>query len=119
MLHPYQAHDLAADLAPVGTYPVPSGISQTVLENHWVGRAFGVDLFQAGNLPVDGEDDAKGGVFSREALVLVIFKDWAVERERDASLRAWELNVVADYGYAEYQDAWGVEMYFDAAAPSS
>ena len=23
------------------------------------------------------------------------------------------------YGYAEYQDAWGVEMYFDAAAPSS
>ena len=119
VLHPYQAHDLAADLAPVGTYPVPSGISQTVLENHWVGRAFGVDLFQAGNLPVDADDDVKGGVFSREALVLVIFKDWAVERERDASLRAWELNVVADYGYAKYQDAWGVEMYFDAAAPSS
>ena len=119
VLHPYQAHDLAADITPVGTYPVPSGISQTVLENHWVGRAFGVDLFQAGNLSVDAEDDAKGGVFSREALVLVIFKDWAVERQRDASLRAWELNVVADYGYAEYQDAWGVEMYFDAAAPSS
>ena len=58
-------------------------------------------------------------MFSKEALVLVMFKDWAVERERDASLRAWELNVVADYGLGEYADAWGVEMYFDASTPSS
>ncbi len=119
VLHPYQAHDLAADISPTGTYPVPSGISQTVLENHWVARAFGVDVFQAGNLSVDASDDAKGGVFSKEAIVLVIFKNWAVERERDASLRAWELNVVADYGFGEYEDSWGVEVYFDAAAPSS
>ena len=119
VLHPYQAHDLAANITPIGTYPIPSGISQTVLENHWVARAFGVDVFQAGNLSVDTSDDAKGGVFSKEAVVLVIFKDWAVERERDASLRAWELNVVADYGFGEYEDSWGVEMYFDAATPSS
>ena len=119
VLHPYQAHDLAADISPTGTYPVPAGISQTVLENHWVARAFGVDVFQAGNLTVDASDDAKGAVFSKEALVLVMFKDWAVERERDASLRAWELNVVADYGLGEYADAWGVEMYFDASTPSS
>ncbi len=119
VLHPYQAHDLAADISPTGTYPVPAGISQTVLESHWVARAFGVDVFQAGNLAVDSSDDAKGAVFSKEALVLVMFKDWAVERERDASLRAWELNVVADYGLGEYADAWGVEMYFDASTPSS
>ncbi len=120
VLHPYQAHDLAKDISPTGTYPIPSGISQTVLENHWVARAFGVDVFQAGNLPVDtGDNSAKGGVFSKEALVLVMFQDWAVERQRDASLRAWELNVVADYGYGEYEDAWGVEMHFDAAAPTS
>ena len=79
MLHPYQAHDLAADISPTGSYPVPAGISQTVLENHWVARAFGVDIFQAGNLAVDASDDAKGAVFSKEALVLVMFKDWAVE----------------------------------------
>ncbi len=119
VLHPYQAHDLAADISPTGTYPVPSGISQSVLEQHWVARAFGVDVFQAGNLSVDASGDAKGSVFSKESVVLVMFKDWAVERERDASLRAWELNVVADYGFGEYEDTWGVEMYFDAAAPSS
>ena len=119
VLHPYQAHDLAADISPTGTYPVPSGISQTVLENHWVTRAFGVDVFQAGNLTVDANDDAKGGLFSKEAIVLVVFKDWAVERERDASLRAWELNVVADYGFGEYEDSWGVELLFDAATPRS
>ena len=78
-----------------------------------------MDVFQAGNLSVDASGDAKGGVFSKESVVLVMFKDWAVERERDASLRAWELNVVADYGFGEYEDTWGVEMYFDAAAPSS
>ena len=36
-----------------------------------------------------------------------MFKDWAVERERDASLRAWELNVVADYGLGEYAGRLG------------
>ena len=46
--------------------------------------------------------------------------DWVAEAEgkRDASLRAWELNVEADYGFGEYEDSWGVEFYSDATTPT-
>jgi hypothetical protein len=118
VLHPYQWDAIAADLSPTGTYPVPDGMSESVIRDYWVGRVLGMDVFVDGNITVDGSDDAKGGVFSKESMVLVTMKKWSVERERDASLRAWELNVVADYGYAEYEDSWGVEFYSDASTPT-
>ncbi len=42
-----------------------------------------------------------------------------VELERDASLRAWELNFVGRWARGEYSDSWGAEMLFDSATPTS
>lgn len=66
------------------------------------------------------DDTIKGGVYSRSAQILVELGSAAsVEKERDASLRAWELNYVGRWARGEYNDAWGREMLFEAARPTS
>lgn len=72
------------------------------------------------NIQKDTSDDAKGGLFSKMAqIVAELGGGPGVEKERDASLRAWELNYVGRWGRAEYNDAWGREMLFDSALPTS
>jgi hypothetical protein len=66
------------------------------------------------------DDGAKGGLFSKEAQILVELGSAAsVEKERVASLRAWELNYVGRWARGEYDDDWGREMIFDSALPTS
>ena len=72
------------------------------------------------NLKKDSSDDIKGGHFSRESTILVTLGAEAdVEKERDASLRAWELNFVGRWARGEYNDAWGREAFYDASRPTS
>lgn len=72
------------------------------------------------NISKDTSDDAKGGVFSREAQILVTLgKEVDSERERDASLRAWEVDLVGRWARVEYNDSWGREMLFDSALPTA
>jgi hypothetical protein len=47
-------------------------------------------------------------------LAMAMKKDFVIETQRDASLRATELNATAVYGVAQLDDDYGVEMYFDA-----
>ena len=121
MLHPHQVRTIMNAIAPVGTYPLPEGPSADILRKYFVTalQGWGIPIFGDGNLTPDSSDDAKGGVFSKEALYLCWQDEWDVENERDASLRATELVIVADYGVGELRDAYGMEMYFDAAAPTS
>ena len=41
------------------------------------------------------------------------------ERQRDASLRAWEINFVGRWGRGEYNDAWGYGIFADSIMPTS
>ena len=66
------------------------------------------------------DDTAKGAVFSPQATILVEHGAGPdVEKERDASLRAWELNFVGRWARGEYNDGWGREMLFESARPTS
>ncbi len=56
----------------------------------------------------------KGAVFAPESLCIAMKRDFNLETERNASLRAFELNATAVYGVAELDDSYGVEMFFDA-----
>lgn len=72
------------------------------------------------NFNKDTSDDVKGGLLSKEAMILVELGPGAsVEKERDASLRGWELNFVGRWARGEYNNGWGREMLFDSALPTS
>ena len=72
------------------------------------------------NISKDTSDDAKGGALVPDAMILVTLGGGAsVEKERDASLRGWELNYVGRWARGEYDDNWGREMLFDSILPTS
>ena len=115
VLHPYQAYVVKAGLT--NTFANPNGgVKQNeAMVNGYVGTLAGIDVYESSLISIDGSDDAKAGVFSREALALAMKRDFQIERQRDASLRGWELNATAIYGVGELEDTYGVEMLFDAA----
>ena len=78
-----------------------------------------VDLFESSNITKDASDDAIGVLAEKGALVALESDGFSQERERDASLRGWEINWVADYGVFELDDARGAPLLYDATAPTS
>ena len=85
------------------------------MRNAYVGQIGGIDIYESANVTIDGSDDAKGAVFVPEALAIAMKRDFNLETQRDASLRAFELNATAIYGVGELDDDYGVELLFDAA----
>ena len=92
-----------------------------MLGNFWSGLRplNGVPIFEDGNLSVDSSDDAVGVIADKSALAVLKSVDTRTERQRDASLRATELVMTADYGVFELDDSRGAPLTFDAAAPST
>ncbi len=121
VLHPFNMRTVMNGLVPLGTYPIIGGEAEGILKKYFGAqiREWGTPLYWDGNIPRDTSNDCKGAIFSKDALYLCWQDEWSIERERDASLRATELVIVADYGVGELRDAYGVEMYFAAAAPTS
>ncbi len=123
VMHPYVILDLVDVFTPIlpatNTYSGSVGsVGDEVLRNYMVGRLFGVPIYEEGNIPTA---TCKGGMFSAGeggALILATAKEWEVESERDASLRATELNIVGEYGVGEYLADWIVELYHDATTPA-
>jgi hypothetical protein len=68
---------------------------------------------------VDSGVDFTGGVFPREALALDWRRAIRVEAERDASRRGTELNMSGVYAHGVWRATLGVQMLFDATAPSA
>jgi len=132
ILHPYQTLDLVDVLTPLAPYGVVGtagtalssmqapGISLTdeILRQYTIGRLFGMNIVEDGNIDFVTTDDIKGGVIGPTSIILATAREWNVEPERDASLRAWELNCVGRYGVANYLNGWTVELYSDAATPA-
>ena len=96
-------------------------LSDETLRNYTVGRIFGMNVYESGNISIDSSDDANGAVFAAGTgggLVLVTSKEWDVSPERDESLRATELNVVGEYAVGEYLASWIVTVTADASDPA-
>ena len=119
--HAHTFHPLAKLLAPTGTYPIPAGISQEIVENGFMNMKSlgGTFLWRDNNITKDGSDDAIGGLFSKEAFLYVKAFGPNTEKERDTSLRAWEVNTTVKYGWGIYQQSWTRKMTFDAVTPTS
>ena len=120
--HPNAVFDIAnTAVTASSTYPVPAGWSEDLLGNFWSGirPLNGVPIFEDGNLSVDSSDDAIGVIADKSALAVLKSVDTRTERQRDASLRATEVVLTADYGVFELDDSRGAALTFDAAAPST
>ena len=123
VLHGFQLKDIQDELAAgVGTYTVPTGLTEDVFRRGFMGSLFGTNVFEDGNITVDGSDDAKGGVHTREAVLMI-----QGHAPRNESKRRPEIGGGADqmFYYDEYifgernAGVWGFEIYSDATTPTS
>jgi hypothetical protein len=119
VLHPYHWHDLASEAAIAGTMGNTPEFGDEVMRNRFVGMAAGVMIFESANIPVDGNDDAVSGVFVSQALALDVRRAPRIERERDASRRADELNLSTVYAHGVWRPKFGVKIIADASIPTA
>ena len=108
----------AATVASAVTNGIPDGWTADLLKNFWSGLRpmNNVAIFEDGNLTVDSDDDAVGVIADKSAMAVLVSVDTRTERQRDASLRATEVVMTADYGVFELDDSRGAPLTFDAAA---
>ena len=120
--HPFAVWDVAnTAVTASSTYPVPKGWTEDLLGNFFSGLRpiNGVPIFEDGNITIDASDDAIGVIADKSALCVLKSVDTRTERQRDASLRATELVMTADYGVFELDDSKGAALTLDAATPAT
>ena len=95
---------------------ISSGWSADLLSNFYSGLRpiNGVPIFEDGNIEKTGSVDSGYGVIAdKTALAALTSVDTRTERQRDASLRATEIVMTADYGVFELDDTKGAPILFE------
>ncbi len=111
---------VSAAITPSATYPIPHGYSEELLKDFYKFQLNQVVVFEDGNIAaIAGTDSAYGAIFSKSAMCVLEQKGFDTERERDASLRAWEVVVTASYGMFELDDTYGAPMRYEMGAPAT
>ena len=119
VVHPYHWHDIWAELGqPAATYAYLGDEVNTALRDWFMGNWLGAEWFLSANIAIDASDDAVSGVFNRDALALDTRRMLRIEPERDASLRATELNGTMGYAYGVKWNTYGMYYTADASAPT-
>ena len=108
----------SAVAASSGSSPIPEGWSQDLLSSFWSGLRpmKNVAIFEDGNITEDSSGDGIGVIADKGAMATLSSVDTRTERQRDASLRATEVVMTADYGVFELDDSRGAGVTFDVAA---
>ena len=119
--HPNAVFDIANTAVTSSQYAIPKGWSEDLLGNFWSGirPLNNVPIFEDGNLSTSAGEDAVGVIADKSALAVLKSVDTRTERQRDASMRATEVVLTADYGVFELDDSRGAPLTFDAAAPAT
>lgn len=122
ILHPFGEKDLQDEIvAGIGTYPVPAGMSEQFYRKGFSGTIVGVNLWTDGNIAIDSTPDARGAVYSNEAIVLVegqSMKSYTRFRP-DKGAGGNEYFLYDEYAYGQRRDAWGFSILHDATVPSN
>jgi len=99
-----------------------SGITARVFTEGLRGKIAGCEIYEDGNLSIDSDGDAKGGVFAQEAIVLVQGRSprTATIRREDIGGGATVMYLYDEYAYGERSAGnWLFEIIADATAPTS
>lgn len=122
VLHGYGIHDIRSEiLSGVGTYNIPEGMTAEVFRNGFMGMLNGANVYEDGLVAVDDTPDALGGVFSKQAILLVQgLSPWKESREEPqkgyGGVNVW---LKDEYLYAERSAGnWLYGLRHDATAPS-
>jgi hypothetical protein len=103
-----------ADTAAAGG--LTNGWSVDLLKNFYSGLRpiNNVSIFEDGNIDkVSGVDSGYGVIADKTAMAALTSVDTRTERQRDASLRATEVVMTADYGVFELDDSRGAAVQFE------
>ena len=74
----------------------------------------GVSIFEDGNIEkISGQDSGIGVIADKTAMAALTSVNTRTERQRDASLRATEVVMTADYGVFELDDSRGAPVTFE------
>ena len=120
--HPFAVFDLASTAVTASTtYPVPNGWTEDLLGNFFSGLRplNGVPIFEDGNINRDTVAACVGVIADKSALAVLKSVDTRTERQRDASMRATEVVITADYGVFELDDSRGAALTLDTTAPAT
>ena len=117
VFHPYQTYNLRKVLANAGAATVPalSDVGNEVLRGGYIGRLFGVDIYESAVVSGTSAGAYVGAVMHQDALVFAMKKDLVIETQRDASLRATEIVASMSYAVGELFDLHGVKIVTDAS----
>ena len=99
-----------------------SGITARVFTEGLRGKIAGCEIYEDGNLTIDDDGDAKGGVFAQEGIVLVQGRAprTATIRREDIGGGATVMYLYDEYAYGERSAGnWLYEIIADATAPTS
>lgn len=119
VLHPYHWHDIWVELGKPATTVPGEEFTTMALRDYFMMRIVGANLYTSANITPDSGDDAISGIFHPRALALDTRRPYRLEPERDASLRAWELNATVGYAHGlGDRPAFGVKYTADAAEPT-
>ena len=118
--HPNAVAYLSKEAATVASSPaaIPEGWSEDLLKSFWSGLRpmNNVAIFEDGNITEDSSGDGIGVIADKSAMATLSSVDTRTERQRDASLRATEVVMTADYGVFELDDTRGAGVTFDVTA---
>ena len=122
VLHGFQLKDIWDELvAGVGTYPIPEGVTARVYSEGFKGMIHGASIFEDGNIAIVS-NDARGGVFSKMALILVQGRAPRSEVRREPHIGGGGTSVFLydEYVWGERSPGnWLYEIMSDAAVPTS
>ena len=118
---PHVYEDLLAAWDATGTavYRFAQTLTEDAQRRGIIDELYGVNVVIVSDLEAgtsSGQRDAADitcGMFSAGALGYVEKWPVRIERQRDASLRGYELVATACYGVGEIQDSWGVGLLVD------
>ena len=85
------------------------------LNDGFVGRIAGIDVFENANIAIDGSDDSVGAVFHPASIGLIMKSDIKIENQRNASLRGTEIVASMTVGQAIVKNDFGVKITVDSA----
>lgn len=108
---------LTGSLAPIGatgSVAVPTGFSADLLGDFFRVTLSGVPVFEANNIAkITGTDSGYGVIAHKGAMAVLDSMEPSVRPQRDESLRATELNMVARHGVFEVDDTLGAALRYE------